>query len=128
MSDEAITTKRYVTKQQILAARLPREDVHCPEWGSEGAEWVCVQGLTAAGKSSYQASMVRIDTETGKIAEVVLDGLDVLLAALCIVDHETGEPLFSREEVSQLGKTSPVAMARVVAAAQRLSAVKPLAA
>lgn len=105
----------YLTREAILAAKdLPTEEVDCPEWGGV----VVVRGLTGAQRDEWEASttIVRGNTAVRDTANA-----RAKLVALCAVDHETGEPLFTRHDVDALGRKSGAALGRVFALAARLS-------
>lgn len=105
----------YLTRDAILgAADLPTEECDCPEWGGT----VVVRGLTGAQRDEWEASTTIV---RGKTAVRDTANARAKLVALCAVDHETGEPLFTRQDVDALGKKSGAALGRVFAVAARLS-------
>lgn len=109
--------KHYLTREAILAAQdLPVEDVDVPEWGGT----VTVRTLTGSERSVYQEAMIRVSAD-GRERSVVLRDADVRLAALSMIDRESGQHLFSADEVDLLGGKSARALNRVVEVAQRLS-------
>lgn len=107
-----------LTKQQIIEAKdLPLETVHVPEWGGE----VDVRGLSGADRDSFEDETVKFN---GGERVVNVINLRARLCARCMVD-EKGERMFSEDEVAELGRKSGAALARVFAAAQRLSGLSP---
>lgn len=105
----------YLTRDAILAADdLPAEEVDCPEWGGT----VVVRGLTGAQRDEWEASTTVV---RGKTAVRDTANARAKLVALCVVDHESGEPLFTRQDVDALGRKSGAALGRVFGVAARLS-------
>lgn len=110
---------RYLKRDDILRADdLRYVDVEVPEWGGV----VRVRTLTGTERSQYQASVFEFGAD-GKSVRYVLEYADLKLAALSLVDPETGERMFSLEEIEVLGRKSAQALDRVVEAARRLSAL-----
>jgi len=98
-----------LTREDILATPdVPTEVVHVDEWGGD----VIVQGMTA--DAQLQASMLMRDRDA------VPERFVTLACALCIVD-ETGQPLFSRDEVDALSRKNPDVLQRLAHIAWRLS-------
>ena len=103
-----------LSKTAILAARdLQTEDVEVPEWG--GA--VRVRSFTGRERDAFEASMVRGD---GKDRKVDLTNMRARLVGLTVID-ETGQRLFTDDEVDLLGAKSGAALDRVFAVAQKLN-------
>ena len=103
-----------LSKTAILAAQdLQTEDVEVPEWG--GA--VRVRSFTGRERDAFEASMVRGD---GKDRKVDLTNMRARLVGLTVID-ETGQRLFTDEEVDLLGAKSGAALDRVFAVAQKLN-------
>ena len=103
-----------LSKTAILAAQdLQTEDVEVPEWG--GA--VRVRSFTGRERDAFEASMVRGD---GKDRKVDLTNMRARLVGLTVID-ETGQRLFTDEEVDLLGAKSGAALDRVFAIAQKLN-------
>lgn len=108
----------YLTREAILAATsLPTEEVEVPEWGGT----VVVRGMDGEGRDEFEASML---VERG--GQVVQDAANTRakLAARCIIDPETREPMFTQQDVYALGKLSGAALNRVFAVASRLSGLR----
>ncbi len=103
-----------LSKTAILAANdLKSEDIEVPEWG--GA--VRVRSFTGRERDAFEASMVRGD---GKDRKVDLTNMRARLVGLTVID-ETGQRLFTDEEVDLLGAKSGAALDRVFAVAQKLN-------
>ncbi len=103
-----------LSKTAILTANdLQTEDVEVPEWG--GA--VRVRSFTGRERDAFEASMVRGD---GKDRKVDLTNMRARLVGLTVID-ETGQRLFTDEEVDLLGAKSGAALDRVFAVAQKLN-------
>lgn len=101
-----------LTKEAILTAALPCEDVPVPEWGGT----VRVQTLTGTQRDAFDASLA---TRPGA-AGPDLSNIRARLAALCMVS-EDGVRLFTDAEAAALGATSAAALDRVFTVAQRLN-------
>ena len=103
-----------LSKTAILAANdLKSEDVEVPEWG--GA--VRVRSFTGRERDAFEASMVRGE---GRDRKVDLTNMRARLVGLTVID-ETGQRLFTDEEVDLLGAKSGAALDRVFAVAQKLN-------
>ena len=101
-------------KTAILAAQdLQTEDVEVPEWG--GA--VRVRSFTGRERDAFEASMVRGE---GRDRKVDLTNMRARLVGLTVID-ETGQRLFTDDEVDLLGAKSGAALDRVFAVAQKLN-------
>ena len=105
-----------LSKTAILAVQdLQTEDVEVPEWG--GA--VRVRSFTGRERDAFEASMVRGD---GRDRKVDLTNMRARLVGLTVID-ETGQRLFTDEEVDLLGAKSGAALDRVFAVAQKLNSL-----
>ena len=103
-----------LSKTAILAAQdLQTEDVEVPEWG--GA--VRVRSFTGRERDAFEASMVRGE---GRDRKVDLTNMRARLVGLTVID-ETGQRLFTDDEVDLLGAKSGAALDRVFAVAQKLN-------
>src|SRR3954454_2789404 len=100
-----------LTRAAILAADLQFEDVPVPEWGGTVRVWA----LSGLRRARYLAAQF---DDAGKLRDA--DRSDAVLASFSIGD-ETGEPLFTVEDVEALADKSAAAIARVTEVAQRLS-------
>lgn len=104
-----------LTKTEILQAEdLKKEVVSIPEWGGD----VIVRTLTAHERDNFEASL---RDEGDKI------NLDNIRARLCAITicNESGERLFSNEDIIELGDKSAAALDRVFTVAQKLNAMTP---
>ena len=103
-----------LSKTAILAANdLKSEDVEVPEWG--GA--VRVRSFTGRERDAFEASMVRGE---GRDRKVDLTNMRARLVGLTVID-ETGQRLFTDDEVDLLGAKSGAALDRIFAIAQKLN-------
>ena len=103
-----------LSKTAILTANdLQTEDVEVPEWG--GA--VRVRSFTGRERDAFEASMVRGE---GRDRKVDLTNMRARLVGLTVID-ETGQRLFTDDEVDLLGAKSGAALDRVFAVAQKLN-------
>ena len=103
-----------LSKTAILAANdLKSEDIEVPEWG--GA--VRVRSFTGRERDAFEASMVRGE---GRDRKVDLTNMRARLVGLTVID-ETGQRLFTDDEVDLLGAKSGAALDRIFAIAQKLN-------
>ena len=103
-----------LSKTAILAAQdLQTEDVEVPEWG--GA--VRVRSFTGRERDAFESSMVRGE---GRDRKVDLTNMRARLVGLTVID-DTGQRLFTDDEVDLLGAKSGAALDRVFAIAQKLN-------
>lgn len=104
-----------LSKAAILAVDdRPTETIPVPEWGGD----VVVRGMSGLERDEFFAGQV---IRHGNRIEQDLRNGAAKLAARCIVDPETLEPMFTLEEAEILGRKSAAALGRVEAVAQRLS-------
>lgn len=102
-----------LSKKDILEkVDLPIEEVEVPEWGGS----VFVRGLNGKERDYFELSVI----DQRNKGKVNLENIRAKLCALTICD-ETGEHLFSYDEVDQLAKKSGAALGRIFLVAQRLS-------
>ena len=103
-----------LTKSAILAADdLKTEDVDVPEWG--GTVRVCA--FSGRERDAFEASLVRGD---GKDRKVDLTNMRARLVALTVVD-DSGQKVFTQDDVDLLGAKSGAALDRVFSVAQKLN-------
>ena len=103
-----------LTKSAILAADdLKTEDVDVPEWGGT----VRVRAFSGRERDAFEASLVRGD---GKDRKVDLTNMRARLVALTVVD-ESGQKVFTQDDVDLLGAKSDAALDRVFSVAQKLN-------
>ena len=104
-----------LTKDQILeAGDLKTEAVEVPEWGGS----VLVRTMTGADRDAFESSM--ITTLSDGTRKPNMSNMRPKLVALTLVD-ETGNLLFSLDDVDRLALKSAAALERVFAAAQRIN-------
>lgn len=103
-----------LSKTSILCADdLQTEDVPVPEWFGS----VRVRSLNGRERDAFEASMVRGE---GKNRRVDLTNMRARLVGLTVID-ESGQRLFTDDEVDLLGAKSGAALDRVFAVAQKLN-------
>lgn len=105
----------YLSRDAILqATSLPSEETEVPEWGGT----VLVRGLNGQGRDEFEASTMVV--RNGK-AYPDTANVRAKLVARCVIDHDTGEPMFTQSDVHALGQLSGAALDRVFTVASRLS-------
>ena len=103
-----------LSKSAILAADdLKTEDVEVPEWGGT----VRVRAFSGRERDAFEASLVRGD---GKDRKVDLTNMRARLVALTVVD-DSGQKVFTQDDVDLLGAKSGAALDRVFSVAQKLN-------
>lgn len=103
-------------RDQILNADdLKHEDVEVPEWGVT----VRVRALTSGERDRWE-SITYLDKKGGV---AVPEDIRAKLVSFSCVDPETGERLFTEEDIPALTKKSGVAMNRLWPVASRLSRI-----
>lgn len=105
-------------REDILAAQdMQSEDVDVPEWGGT----VRVSVMTGEARDQWDQGLVTVDAK-GK-AKANMGNIRARLVALTVVD-ETGQRLFTAEDVAELGRKNGAALNRVFEAAQRLNLLR----
>lgn len=103
-----------LTRDQIVEVDDAQfEDIEVPEWGGT----VRVVGMTGSQRDAYEASIIE---QKGGERRVVLANARAKLVQRCLVGEDM-RPLFSREDVSILGRKSAIALERVFDKARALS-------
>lgn len=116
--EQPATSAGLLSREQILAAQdIRSETVPVPEWG--GA--VMVRGLTGRARDALEA---RFTDAKGTLDRKAQADFRAAFAAMTIVD-ESGDRLFSDDDIKALGEKSSVALQRVFDVAVRLSATDP---
>jgi len=87
--------------------------VDCPEWGGK----VRVRGLTGTQRDAYEASLMQ---SNGNDKKLNLANARAKMCVLAIVDGN-GNPIFTSDDVRQLGRKSALPIERIFDAARRLS-------
>lgn len=109
-----------LTREQILKKDdRAWQDVLIPAWGGK----VRVRSLSGAERDAFEDSILGERKKDGS-RDVVLNNLRAKLVALTAVDKD-GTPLFSKDDVVELGKKNAAALDRLYAAAQKLSGIGP---
>lgn len=106
---------RVLGRDDILAAPdIHPQKVEMPEWGG----CVFVRGLTARERDAFESSIVSVD----KNGERKVDARNVRarLVALGVCD-ESGQPIFTANDVAELGKKSALALERLFDTIRHLS-------
>lgn len=120
---------KLLSKTQILSANdLVTEDVPTPEWAPEGTPeeeraqfGVRIRNLTGTGRGVFiQRSLEMKKKEENK--EKVDFEIEMLLVAMTAVD-ESNQPIFTDDDVKELGGKNANPIARLAGVAQRLSAL-----
>lgn len=105
-----------LTREQILAAAdLQFEEVKVPEWGGK----VRVRGMTGAERDTWEASLIDGRGDNKRDNRRLIRAT---LVSLTVVD-ETGQRLFTEDDVLKLGDKAARSLQRVYNVAQRLSRV-----
>jgi hypothetical protein len=106
-----------LSRDQILSANdICREEVPVPEWGGS----VHVTVMSGVERDAWERELQTLGREN------FLTNLRARLAVYTIVD-ESGQRLFTKDDVEQLGKKSFVALTRVCDVAERLNRLSPAA-
>lgn len=108
-----------LSRDDILAADdLPLEEVEVPEWGGV----VYVRSMNGLERDKFDAWMASLSGEGG--GAVMSGNLRARMVALCTTD-ESGNALFTEDDIAALGKKSSAALTRVADAASRLNGMSP---
>lgn len=104
----------------LKADDLPTEIVSVPEWGGD----VLVRGMNGTDRDEFEASTIAMRGPQGR-QQAVPDTANIRakLVARCIIDEDTGEPMFTQRDVHELGQKSSAALDRIFAVASRLSGI-----
>jgi hypothetical protein len=111
----------YLTRDAILRAdNLKTEEVHVPEWSdpASGSDVVLVRELRGRERDEWEASLA---VQRGRQMVPDVANMRAKLAARCIIDPDSREPLFTQQDVAALGELSAAALDRVFEVASRLS-------
>lgn len=103
-----------LNREDILAAKdVHYEDIDVPEWGGQ----VRVRALTGTARDKYEASIIQ---QNGENRRVNLLNARTKLVVLALVD-ENMRPVFTAEDVNELGRKSAKALGRVFDKARQLA-------
>lgn len=104
----------FLGRDAILDADDVQYDVvDCPEWGGK----VRIRGLSGTQRDAYEASLMAAG---GADKKLNLANARAKMCVLAIVD-DNGRPIFSADDVRQLGRKSALPIERIFDAARRLS-------
>lgn len=107
---------KILTRDDILKiSDIQIERVSVPEWGGD----ILVRSMSGTERDQFEASMVE---QRGKNRRYNLQNIRAKLASLTICD-ESGERLFTEQDVKELGKKNATALQRVLIVAQKLSGI-----
>lgn len=98
------------------------EDVVVNEWRPPGQNEdakVRVRPMTAAQRSRVEATMLEVN-QTGRGYEKI-GQIALRIVSWCVVDPDTGEPMFTEADVKALGQKSSKPILRIRDAAFKLS-------
>lgn len=105
-------TKALTREAFLKPAEVPTERVELPELDA----FVTVRGMTANERNKFEK---QFRTRSGKRNEAVMEQIRQRLVVWACVD-ENGAPLFTQDDVVQIGNQSASVVERIVMAAQRL--------
>ena len=108
----------YLTKEEFLKKRPVRfEDVEIPEWEAK----VRVKELMSSARDKWEQSNLE-DKGKGQM-KLRLQNARARLVAASVVDPESGELIFSDEDVLAIGGQSAAVIDRIYDVAARLSGI-----
>jgi hypothetical protein len=104
-----------LTKAHIKAARdIEFYEVHVPEWAPEGTDpeqaYVVCKTMTGKERDAFEASLIQ---GAGRAQRIDMNNVRGKFCSLIIVDPETRQRMFGREEIDELAARSSVALNRV---------------
>lgn len=100
-----------LTKEQILKAEdVKRVKMSVPEWGGE----IYISMMTGTARDEFETGVME-HQKNGRVGNA-----RARLAAATITD-ETGLPLFTSDDIEELGKKSAKVLDRIVAEAQKIN-------
>lgn len=103
------------------AVEIPREAVPVPELG-EGVTFT-VRGMTGEERDAFELSLTAL-TANQKRRVPDPKNYRAKLLVFSIIDAETGELLFTPNDIAAIGKIRSDVLERLAAVAQRLSGLK----
>lgn len=104
----------FLSRQQIIDADdVEYASVECPEWGGT----VRLRSIRGTQRDAYEQSVI---TGSGADRKMNLRNARAKLIVLCAVD-ETGRPLFTAEDVTELGKKNAAPLDRLFDACRKLA-------
>ena len=118
-------TRRYLSGDDIIALDDQKtEDVHVPQWDT----YVTLRSMTGAERDRYEGALISytIDSQgRPQAGKLELDNLRARLVSLVAINHETGQRLFSEQQVAALGKKNGTPLDLLFQAALTLSNLTP---
>jgi hypothetical protein len=109
-----MVTKKFLGRDAILAVQdIPQRELFIPEWDT----WVLVRGLSGKERDEYETSIM---VGKGKSRDVNMQNLRAKLIVRSVVDA-AGKPLFSAQDVEELGAKSASALEKIFDVARELS-------
>lgn len=104
----------FLTKAQIITAQdLKTEVVNIPEWGGD----VKVRSITAKERDEFEKQLI-----SGEESDLV--NIRAKFVASIVVDPETDKLMFSKLDLTDLGKKSASAIDRIFEVGQKLAGLK----
>lgn len=120
--DRIVLTRAQFDLIDSQGTDLVRDFVPVPEWAPSGVDpskvFVCIRTMTGSERDRFEAST---GTQRGKERILNLENVRAKLVAMCLIDEETGERIYSEAEIATLGKRSAKALDRVFDACRVLS-------
>ena len=111
---------RVLSREDMLRPReRTREFVPIPEWGGDGAG-VYVYVMTGTERDAYEVGVVSAGGDTA----TRMKNMRARLLIHCVMD-EAGRPIFTADDVDQLGAQEFPILDRLVTVAQRLNRMSP---
>lgn len=122
---------KKLTKAQILAADdIETKDIEVPEWETEdGAFVVTLRAMNGTERDRYESSLVvqreRRDAKGNRVmtSAMNLENARAKLLAATIIDSESGELMFSQDEIGLLGTKNAAVLDRLYDEARKLSGI-----
>ena len=110
------------SKRDLLlgATTLDREVVPVPELGPDVS--FTVQGMSGFQRDKFESSLL-VETANGRRRKLDTNNVRAKLLVQCLIDEETGTPLFRENDVSALGNVSARILERLFPVAQKLSGI-----
>ena len=99
---------REALRAKALTNRLPREPLEVPEWDCT----VWVYALTGAQRDSVEAHVIRHKNDLTHLRALIV---------VYSLRTESGEPLFTEEDIPALEEQAGSALERIFQCSQRLS-------
>jgi hypothetical protein len=115
---EEVAMSKYLTKEEFLKKRPVRfEDVEIPEWDAK----VRVKELMSSARDKWEQSNLQ-DAGKGQM-KLRLQNARARLVAASVIDPDSGELVFTDEDVLAIGGQSAAVIDRIYDVAARLSGI-----